>query len=182
MKTILSKFLFSIIGWKIVGSVKYPERCVIVAAPHTSNWDFLIGRCYAYIIGISPKYLIKKELFLPILGFFFRINGGIPVSRDTTYNFVEQISDLYKDNDFMLAIAPEGTRKRVERWKTGFYHIANRVNVPIVIVKIDYKLKEVGIVHQIIPSGNIDKDMLEIQRCFTNVTGKIPENYNPQIF
>lgn len=169
-------------GWKIIGSMKYPKRCVIIAAPHTSNWDFLIGRCYAYILRISPKYLMKSELFLPIIGILFRFNGAIPVCREDKHNVVEIISDLFKNENFILGIAPEGTRKRVDKWKTGFYHIANNAQVPIVLVKIDYNLKEIGIVNNIFPSGNLEKDMLEIQKNFEHVVGKVPNNYNPKIF
>ena len=182
MRKLVSKFIFLMMGWKIIGTKEYPKRCVVISAPHTSNLDFLIGRCYAYILGIVPKYLIKSELFLPILGYLFRLDGGIPVNRNNKHDVVERISNLYKKDEFILGIAPEGTRKRVERWKTGFYHIANSANVPIVLVKMDYKLKEIGVIHQLSPSGDIEKDMLEIQKKFEHVVGKIPENYNPKIF
>ncbi len=179
----ISRFIFFIMGWKIIGSIKYPKRCVVIAAPHTSNWDFFIGRCYTYIIGISANYLIKSNLFLPIIGFFFRINGGIPVYREKKNNFVEQLIDRYQNKDnFILGIAPEGTRSRVDKWKTGFYHIAYNLSVPIILVKIDYDLKEVGIVKEILPSGNLKKDMQEIENTYRNVTAKIPEYYNPKIF
>ena len=103
MKKLFSKFIFWIFGWKVVDTQKYPKKCLVIAAPHTSNWDFLIGRCYAYVIGIEPKYLIKSELFLPILGNFFKWNGGIPVYRDSKNNVVDQISEIYKSSeDFIL--------------------------------------------------------------------------------
>ena len=111
------------------------------------------------------------------------MNGGIPVYREKKNNFVEQLIDRYQNKDnFILGIAPEGTRSRVDKWKTGFYHIAYNLSVPIILVKIDYDLKEVGIVNEIFPSGNLKKDMQEIENTYMNVTAKIPEYYNPKIF
>ena len=182
MRSLFAKIIFFIMGWKVIGSLEYPKRCIIIGAPHTSNWDFLIGRCYSYIIGISPKYLIKKEWFVPLLAVFFRINGGIPVSRQEKNDLVEKISDLYQRENFMIALSPEGTRSRVNKWKTGFYYIAMTAKVPIVLVKIDYRLKEVGVISEMVASGNIEEDMIQIEKKFKNVIGKIPQNYNPKIF
>lgn len=183
MKKILSKFIFWLMGWEVIGNFEYPRKCLIIAAPHTSNWDFLIGRCYGYISGIKPKYLIKSELFLPVLGTLFRWNGGIPVYRNSKNNVVDQVVDMYNDKDeFILGIAPEGTRKRVDKWKTGFYHIANNANVPILLLAMDFKNKKVGIINQIKPTGNFENDMLFIEKQFINITGKVPENYNQKIF
>ena len=104
---------------KIIRNI--PKKCLVIAAPHTSNWDFLIGRCYAYIIGIVPKYLMKSELFLPIIGNLFKWNGGIPVYRDSNNNIVDQISEIYNfSEDFILGISPEGTRKELKNGKQDF--------------------------------------------------------------
>ena len=169
-------------GWEIIGSLNYPKKCIVISAPHTSNWDFLIGRCYAYIIGIRPKYLIKSELFFPVLGTLFKWNGGIPVYRKSQHNIVDQIVTRFSNTDeLILGIAPEGTRKRVEKWKTGFYHLANITNLPILLLAMDYKNKQVGVINQLITSDDIQKDMLFIQDQFKNIEGKIPENYNPII-
>jgi len=183
MKRILSKLIFKCIGWKVIGPSVYPKKCLVIAAPHTSNWDFLMGRCYAYIIGVVPKYLIKSELFVPIIGTLLKWNGGIAVYRNSNHNVVDQIVEKYESSDrFILGISPEGTRKRVVKWKTGFYLIATKAKVPILFLKLDYKNKEIGIFNQFLPSGNIDKDMLFIQEQFSDLQGKIPENYNPKIF
>ena len=169
-------------GWKVVGNSTYPDKCLVIAAPHTSNWDFLIGRCYAYIIGVVPKYLIKSELFVPIIGTLLKWNGGIAVYRNSNHNVVDQIVETYKSSDrVILGISPEGTRKRVKKWKTGFYHIASKANVPILLLKLDYKNKEIGIFNQFLPNGNFEKDMLFIQEQFANFQGKVPENYNSTI-
>jgi len=183
MKKLLSKFFFWISGWKIVGETELPDKCIVIAAPHTSNWDFIFGRCAAYIIGINPKYLIKSEFFVPILGSFFRLNGGIPVYRNSKNNIVEQITHLYNLNDkLIISIAPEGTRSKVERWKTGFYYIALKANIPIVLSKIDYQKKELGFMAKFNPNGDIEKDFDFIQEKYKDVKGKIVENYNPKIY
>ena len=183
MKRLLSEFIFWISGWKAVGEREFPDKCLVISAPHTSNWDFPVGRCFTYIIGIVPKYLIKGELFLPVLGTLIKWNGGIPVYRNSKNNVVNQISELFNSKKkFIIGISPEGTRKRVDRWKTGFYHIAVKSNVPILLVKMDYKNKEIGIVETLKPTRNMEEDFKIIQDKFKDVVGKIPENYNPKIY
>ena len=182
MKRLLSKLLFKLNGWKVVGIETYPDKCLIIAAPHTSNWDFFIGRCYAYIIRIQPKYLIKGELFLPVLSALLRWNGGIPVYRKAKKNVVDQVYAMFNENsELNLGITPEGTRTWVKKWKTGFYHIALKANVPILLLKMDYERKEVGIICEFMPSGDFEKDMLFIQDKYKDVKGKIPEYYNTKI-
>ena len=183
MRKIFSKIIFRIIGWKIVDALVYPKKCLVIAAPHTSNWDFFIGKCYSYIVGIFPKYLIKSELFFPLIGDLLRLDGGIPVYRQSKNNVVNQIVQEYKKSDsFILGIAPEGTRKRVEKWKTGFYYIAEKSKIPILFLKIDYKNKEIGVFNQLFPTGNFKEDMLFIEEQFSDFQGKNPGNYNPSIF
>ena len=165
--------------WKIILPTKYPDKCVIIMAPHTSNWDFVVGRCCAYAIGLSPKYMAKSELFIPILRFFIKLNGGIPVDRSKKGNIVDQMVSLFNVSEKLaLAIAPEGTRKRVNKWKSGFYHIAMRSNVPIVLMKIDYKKKEIGVCGKIMPSGDYNSDIEYIEKKYHNVNAKYPNNFN----
>ena len=179
MKKILSKLILWLIGWEVIGLKKYPKKCVVIVAPHTSNWDFLIGKFYGYVIGIKPRYLIKSEFFVPILGALFRWNGGIPVYRDFNNNIVGQIINRFKESDeLILGITPEGTRSKVEKWKMGFYHIAHNANVPILLLAMDFGNKEIGVINQIIPTGDIENDIQFIQNQFKNIKGKIPENYN----
>jgi len=183
MKQLLSKLLFKLNGWKIVGPHTYPDKCMIISAPHTSNWDFLIGRCYAYIIGVQPKYLVKSELFLPVIGVLLKWNGGVSVDRKAKNNVVEQVVEMFESTPKLhLGIAPEGTRRKVAKWKSGFYHIATKAKVPILLLAMDYENKKIGIIHEFIPSGNFEEDMLLIQQKYQNIKGKIPENYNPKIF
>ena len=95
MLRLLSLLIFRINGWNVEDKVIYPKKCIIIAAPHTSNWDFLIGRCYGYIQKIYPKYLIKSEVFYPIIGTLLKLNGGIPVYRNKSHNVVDQIVEKY---------------------------------------------------------------------------------------
>ena len=107
MLRLLSLLIFKINSWNVEDKVTYPKKCIIIAAPHTSNWDFLIGRCYGYIQKIHPKYLIKSEVFYPIIGTLLKLNGGIPVYRDKSHNVVDQIVEKFnKSNILRLAIAP----------------------------------------------------------------------------
>ena len=120
MRKILSELILWLLGWEVIGPKRYPKKCVVIAAPHTSNWDFLIGRCYGYIVGVNTRYLIKSEFFVPILGTLFRWNGGIPVYRDSNNNIVDQITERFNESEeLILAITPEGTRSKVEKWKMG---------------------------------------------------------------
>ncbi len=183
MKQLLSKLLFKLNGWKIVGPHVYPQKCLVIAAPHTSNWDFFIGRCYSYIIGVSPKYLVKSELFLPVLRILIKFNGGIPVYRKAKNNVVEQVVGMFENaTQLHLGIAPEGTRTKVAKWKTGFYHIASTAKVPLLLLAMDYKKKEIGIIAEFMITDDFDKDMLFIQQKYANVSAKIPDNYNPKIY
>ena len=183
MKKLISQFLFWVMGWKSSKELSFPDKCIVITAPHTSNWDFLIGRCYAYISNISPKYLIKSELFFPIIGILLKINGGIPVYRKESFNVVDQVVEMFDKKDkFILGVAPEGTRKRVEKWKTGFYYMAKNANVPLVLVAMDYGKKEIGIVKIMNPSEEKKKDLQIIEEIFSNVIAKNPENYNSKIF
>ena len=183
MKKLLSKFIFWISGWKVVGEREFPNKCLVVSAPHTSNWDFVVGRSFTYIIRVVPKYLIKGELFFPIIGILIKWNGGIPVYRNSKNNVVDQISALYHSKEkLVIVISPVGTRKKVDRWKTGFYHIAVKSNVPIILAKLDYQKKEVGFIAKLKPIGNLEQDFDFIQEKYKDIIGKIPENYNPKIY
>ena len=176
---IISRFFFHITGWRIIGDNAFPLKCVAIAAPHTSNWDFVFGRCYAYIVGIRPKYLAKSELFSWFLSPFLKMNGAIPVNRSDRNNLVKCLSKLFDEKeDLILNLAPEGTRKRVSKWKTGFYHIALKANVPIIIMAIDYKKKEIGVIGKIIPSGDYLKDISVIEHMYNDVQAKYPHDFN----
>ena len=177
-KALSKVLLVNILGWRFEGELPQTKKYVIIVAPHTSSMDFFIGRLYTTIIGLNINILQKKELFFFPLGNVLKYLGGIPVDRGKDANIVFQLTEKFDSSEYMtLAIAPEGTRKMATRWKRGFYYIAQKANVPIVVAYLDYKRKVVGIKKIIIPSGDIKADMIEIKNCYKDVTAKIPENF-----
>jgi 1-acyl-sn-glycerol-3-phosphate acyltransferase len=180
MKRQISKLLLFLLGWKIKGTFPSDvKKCVILAAPHTSNFDFWIGLIAFNIMRLDVHFLIKKEAFtFPFTG-ILRRSGGIPIDRRNSNNMVNQIIDEFNSNDsFYLAITPEGTRKKTNHWKKGYYFIAQKANVPLALVYIDYKKKEGGMGPVIIPSGDYEKDLKTIQDFYRTVTPKYPEQFN----
>ena len=139
-------FFFWLFGWKIKGS--FPEelkKYIIAVAPHTSNWDFPVGLAARSILRIQKaRFLGKSQLFTPAYGWFFRALGGYPVERSSSHDMVDQVVTIFNSHEeFILALAPEGTRKKVEKFRTGFYYIAKKANVPIIPVGFDFANKEV---------------------------------------
>ena len=171
MIRILSKFILNkIIGWKVIGYLPTDEKYVIPVVPHSSYFDLIIAVLIRTYSGLKIKFIGKKELFNPITSFLFKYLGGIPVDRTKKLNIVDEIVDLFKSGKIkILAIAPEGTRKRVEKWKTGFYYIALKANLPILMVSFDYMRKEVKINNKFYPSGDIDKDFIELEKKVNDV-------------
>lgn len=178
-----SKSLLKIAGWTCVTTVHEPKKSVICVAPHTSNWDYVLGQLYYWSQGRKAKFLIKKSWFVFPLGAIFRALGGVPVDRSAKSSTVEQmVAEFEKHENFHLAITPEGTRKLVKKWKMGFYHIAIAANVPIQLAYFDYKKKELGITKLLAPTGNEQEDMKEIYKYYENKTGRFPDNfYLPKI-
>jgi len=163
-------------GWKAIGNVPNDRKFVLVAAPHTSNWDFLyfVGLCHE--LGIQPHFMAKQSLFRwPWKNFLLDI-GGVPVDRSSNRDYVAQMVELFcKRKEFMLTIAPEGTRSSVKQWKTGFYHIAKAANVPIVIGMMDYANKTGGLLESFMVSGDYKADMQILERHYKSVTPKHPD-------
>lgn len=184
MKRILYKFIFTtIFGWKVVGDIDDNlKKCVIIAVPHTSWWDFFLGIFSRGILKKEINYVAKKELFMFPFGYFFKWTGGTPLNRQKKENKVESIARIFNENEvFRLAIAPEGTRKKVTEWKTGFYYIALQANVPIIPVAFDYGKKEVVYHEPFYPTGNIESDLKILQSYYKGVIGKVKENsFDPQ--
>lgn len=164
--------------WKKEVTENHPEKYIICLAPHTSNWDFVIGQLYMRAEGMRINFLMKKEWFFWPLGTFFRHIGGIPVWRTKHMSMTDNLAQTaIKRKSFRLCITPEGTRKRVEDWKKGFYYIALKANLPILLYGVDYKDKRIVCKKTIIPSGDIEKDMREIKLYFKDFRGKKPENF-----
>lgn len=155
-------------GWKIIGDVPRDEKkYIIIVAPHTSNLDFITGVLVRGIVGFNSKYLGKKSLFKAPYGWFFRMLGGYPVDRSKNNNLVDQVVDIYNDHEeFVIALAPEGTRTKVNEWKTGFYHIADKAKIPIVRCVFDRKRKRVEFFMPFWTTGNINVDFPILKEVF----------------
>jgi 1-acyl-sn-glycerol-3-phosphate acyltransferase len=179
MKQKIYKFIFfQLMGWKIVGTIP-PEikKCVMPVVPHTSWHDFYLGIFTRGITGFEMNWLGKKELFRFPFGAYFKWMGGAALNRHKNENKVDAIAKIFENKEvFRLAIAPEGTRKKVTEWKTGFYYIAVKANVPIIPVAFDWGRKEVKLFDPFYPTGNKEADFKILQSNFKGVLGKIPEN------
>ncbi len=170
---------FKILGWKLEGNIEPSvKKCIIIVAPHTSWYDFYIGVLIRKILELHIDFVGKAELFKPPLGWYFRWVGGTALDRTSNQNKVETIAQLFKTREvFRLALSPEGTRKKTERWRTGFYYIAKIAQVPIVMVAFDYRTKTVKISEPFYTTENIKKDFSKIQNYYKNIEGKNREKF-----
>jgi len=163
-------------GWRRSGHVPQIQKYVMIAAPHTSNWDFPIGLAIMLSFRIKVYWLGKNSLFRWPFGGFFKWLGGIPVNRGQSGDVVAQAIRTFRENaKIIMAIAPEGTRQKVRYWKTGFYHIACGAKVPIVMAFLDYMRKVGGFGPSFVPTGDIEFDMKAIRDFYVNIAGKYPE-------
>jgi 1-acyl-sn-glycerol-3-phosphate acyltransferase len=180
MGNFLPRLIFWISGWKALGQAPDLKKYIIVGAPHTSNWDFVFGMCAWKLYGVSPRYLIKKDLYVFPLSLLFKATGGLPVDRSKSNSLTDSIVAMFKErNELIAIIPPEGTRKRVERWKTGFYYVSLRANVPIVLGAMDYKRKVTYLSNPFYPTGDIEKDFVVFREFYRNVSPCNPEGFNP---
>jgi 1-acyl-sn-glycerol-3-phosphate acyltransferase len=179
---ILSKFLhyatrlvFRLVGWHVEGNLPDLPKFVLIAGPHTSNWDFLMFLGVIFYLQANVRFMGKAELFRNPFGWFFYWCGGIPVNRKKSQGLVEQMVDACKKSDkFILTIAPEGTRYKVSEWKMGFYHIAKNAEIPVVIAIVDGKKKTMRVGQVFHLTENMDADTKAIQGCFEGMTGINP--------
>lgn len=171
-------FILKLFGWKIdKEKPKGVDKCVICVGPHTSNWDFVIGKLAFISYGVNAKILIKKELFFPPLGWILRAMGGIPVDRKGTNNLTDTATKFFTENDEMyMVFTPEGTRSYNPKWKKGFYYIALKSQVPIYVAYIDYSNKTGGFSGRFDPTGDVEKDILAIKKIMYQYKGRFPEN------
>ena len=171
-------FFFRLFGWKVTGQIP-PEvkQFVMIVAPHTSNWDFMVGLAARSILRLdNTKYVAKKELFRFPFGWLFKALGGYPVDRSKHNNFVDSVVDLFHTHkDFSICLTPEGTRSYASKWKTGFYYIAQKANLPIVMVSFNYALKEVRVEPPFQITGNIENDFEYMMDYYRKIPGKKPE-------
>lgn len=168
---------YKVLGWQLFGALDPKiKKCVIIVVPHTSSFDFIMGLLIRSILKLRINYLGKKELFTWPIGYYFRWTGGAPLDRTPGQNKVESIAKLFQEHKtFRLALSPEGTRKKVSQWKTGFYYIATSANVPIIPIAVDYAKKQVRIGDVFEPTGSIEKDLPVLQKHFIGAMGHIPE-------
>ena len=180
---LLARFIFWITGWKVAG--KWPtglKKAVLIAIPHTSNWDIIYARAAFYLLDVPVRFTIKKEVMVGPLGWIIKGVGGIAIDRKKvagkkTQTYTQAMISMLKERDeLVMMVTPEGTRSYAPKWKTGFYHIALGAEVPVVIGYLDYKRKVAGIGPVISPSGNMDADIEEMKAFGRTVTAKYPEN------
>lgn len=178
MKKLASYILYNLWGWKKNVTAEHPQKYIICLAPHTSNWDFILGILYSWAEGMKINFLMKKEWFFWPLGPIFKRIGGIPVYREKNMSMTDNLSNTaIRSKEFRLCITPEGTRSANPNWKKGFYFIALKAGIPILLYGVDYQKKYIECTRTIIPSGDIDKDMNDIKQYFSSFKGKYPEKF-----
>lgn len=164
--------VLAVLGWRVTGGFPNVPRMVMIGAPHTSNWDFVVALAAAFRLRLGFSWVGKHLLFRRPFDAFFRWLGGVPVDRRASHGFVGQMVDVFAARpQFLLAIAPEGTRKRVERWKTGFYHIARGAGVPIVLVSFDTARKVIHVGPSFDATGDLDADLRRILAIYADRLG-----------
>lgn len=175
----IAVLIFRLLGWKVLDNrPKDLVQAIYVVAPHTSNWDFPLGVLGRSIARLdNARYLGKKELFRPPLGWIMRALGGYPVDRGKSSHVVDQVVGYFRTiPDFAIGIAPEGTRKHVEKWKSGFWHIARKANVPLILTSFDYGRKEITFREPYWVGDDLEKDMAWIKDYFKAFRGRRPEH------
>ncbi|MDE7427467.1 MAG: 1-acyl-sn-glycerol-3-phosphate acyltransferase [Muribaculaceae bacterium] len=174
----ISAWLLRRAGWSVDISVPDFPKCIICVAPHTSNWDFILGKLAYAAVGRRAGFLMKEAWFFWPLGYFFRRMGGIPVKR-AGGDLVEQLTERFRaPGALTLAITPEGTRSRTSRWRTGFLRIAYAAEVPVVLGAIDFAKKRITIDTVFELTGDLDRDMADIKHFYKPFTGKYPEKFS----
>ncbi|MBO7233329.1 MAG: 1-acyl-sn-glycerol-3-phosphate acyltransferase [Bacteroidales bacterium] len=179
LKQRLAIGLSKLLGWKFEDKFPDIQKCVIAVAPHTSNWDFFYGKLSSLAVGRKTHFLIKSDWFFFPMNYFFKWVGGIPVYRNKKNNsMTDRVAQYFKDKKKLsLGITPEGTRKANPDWKKGFYYIAKKANVPILLSYIDYAKKKASIAEIFVPTDDEAADLQYIKNFFKNITGKVPANF-----
>jgi len=178
----VSVFLLKIFGWRTEGRPPDIPKYVIVGAYHTSNWDFPFAVMSAFVLRIRICWMGKDSLFRWPFRSFFRWVGGIPIERSQHHGVVGETIRAFKENErLIMVITPEGTRRKVQTWKKGFYYIALGANVPMLLAFLDFRRKVAGLGPLVTPSGDIEADMKIIREFFANVTPKHPELASPPV-
>jgi 1-acyl-sn-glycerol-3-phosphate acyltransferase len=175
---LLADGLLKLAGWRLVGEPPDLPKYILIGAPHTTNWDFVLAMMLKLSSGVGFRWIGKEALFRRPHGWFFRLTGGIPVWRERRQNFVEQIVERINQADEMVVVlAPEGTRSKTPYWKTGFYYMALGANVPICMAFVDYPGKEFGFGPLLYPSGDIQADFEHLRKFYSQKSGLYPERH-----
>jgi len=185
----IAEYSLGLMGWETDN--QWPqglEQCVMIAAPHTSNWDAVYARLALKVLGVNVRITIKDSYMKFPLGPFVRAMGGIGIDRSpkkeaqARASMVQLMADLFKEHPHLvMLVTPEGTRAKQENWKTGFYHIAMTAGVPIALAYMDYKKKRAGVGKIIYPTGNYEQDMQEIMQFYANIEPKFPEKFSVDV-
>lgn len=171
----LARFIMRLTGWRVEGKLPDLPKFVLIGAPHTSNWDFVLFLGVIFTLKANVRFMGKAEIFHSPLGRFFYYCGGVPVDRKKSTGLVEQMVKACNESEnFILTIAPEGTRHHVSDWKQGFYHIAKGAGIPIVLAIVDGKRKTVRIGQVFHPTENMDADLKAIKGVFEGIVGVNP--------
>lgn len=174
----LGRWALKIAGWKVEGTLPNLPKFVIIAAPHTSNIDFFLGVATLFAVGFRASWLGKASLFRWPIGAVLRWLGGTPVDRFSPRGAVQQILDVMATRDqFILALAPEGTRRKVEQWRTGFWHVAEGAGIPVVLGYFDYGRRVVGFGPAVMTTGDLDHDIAGILSFYQGVTPRYPAQF-----
>jgi 1-acyl-sn-glycerol-3-phosphate acyltransferase len=180
MKQQFARWLLRLGGWKVQGSRPDHRRYVLIAAPHTSNWDFPLMLLFAAAFDIKVTWMAKHSLFFPPLGWLMRSLGGLPIVRHQNRNVVDtMVAAFNSSTDLVLAVPTEGTRERSEYWKSGFYHIARQASVPIVPSFLDYGRRRGGFGPALETSGDMGIDMQYFRDFYAPMKGKYVDQFGP---
>jgi hypothetical protein len=173
----IANWLLAINGWTVIGQLPPEPKVVVLAAPHTSNWDGVVAVLAKLVLKAPLKWLVKDSLYETPLKPILKWSGAVPITRKGNQNVVDQVVAMFAEYDhLLLGLAPEGTRKRTEGWRSGFYYIALEAKVPIYFGFFDYKKKEVGLGGSFMPTGDIEADMQIVKAFYETKTAKFPEN------
>ena len=176
MLQFLASAFLKLFGWDAVQGLPKFKKYVLIGAPHTSNWDFVLAMLVALAIGLRFKWLGKHTLFKNPFGYVLKFFGGIPIDRTIHSSVIERVAEMFNNSErLVIAITPEGTRSKTEFWKSGFYYIALNAKVPVAFAFLDYENKKIGVGDHFIPCGDIDADMQIIRNFYSGIKGKRPE-------